>query len=52
MTNRLCSFPVCVAQNAALIASVSARTADIAIVVGHGMTALLPYVPDTEGCGR
>ncbi|AOF95405.1 hypothetical protein BSY17_4094 (plasmid) [Sphingobium sp. RAC03] len=53
MANRLCSFPVCVAQNAALIASVSARTADIAIFAGHGMTtALLPYVPDTEGCGR
>lgn len=45
MANRLCSFPVCVAQNAALFASVLARTAEMT-------TALLPYVPDTEGCGR
>lgn len=53
MANRLCSFPVCVAQNAALIASVSARTADFNIVADRGTTiALLPYGPDIESCKR
>ena len=53
MANRLCSFPVCVAHNAALIASVSARTADFITAAGREMTiALLPFVPDSEGCAR
>ncbi len=53
MANRLCSFPVCVAHNAALIASVSARTADFDIAGDRGMTiALLPYAPDIESCKR
>ena len=53
MANRLCSFPVCVAHSAALIASVTARTTRFSVAASHGMTrAVLPYVPDSESCVR
>lgn len=53
MANRLCSFPVCVAHNAALIASVTARAICFTAAASHGMTrAVLPYVPDSESCVR
>lgn len=53
MANRLCSFPVCVAHNPALIASVSARSAEFRMAGDRGMTiALLPYVPDMESGER